>query len=315
MTNIVTITFNPAIDKSTTIPLLIPEKKLHCSTPTYEPGGGGINVARAIKKLGGNAIAIYLEGGYSGKFFTDLLTNEKIANIPIHTIGLTRENLVVKELSTNKQFRFGMPGDQVSEKECINCVSALMKIHDVKYIVISGSLSPGIPKDIFIKIAAIAHQKNTKLIVDTSGDALKFAIEAGTYLIKPNLKELASLVGKDIISPNQVEKISQEIISKYHCEIVITSLGAAGAMLTTKDITLRITPPKVNVQSTVGAGDSMLAGIINSLSNGKTITESARYGVACGTAATMNQGTELCHLNDVEHLYDIIAVENVTNQP
>lgn len=307
MAAIVTITFNPAIDKSTTVPLLIAEKKLNCTSPVYEPGGGGINVSRAIKRLGGNSTAIFLVGGYSGKVFIDLLKKEKIDIIPISTLGLTRENLVVKEVSTNKQFRFGMPGDMVSDKEWKNCVAALSGISNVKYIVISGSLPEGIPADIFIIIASLAHSKNARLIVDTSGVALKHAVEAGTYLIKPNLKELALLVGEDSLTIEQVEEASKEIINKHPCEVVIASLGAKGAMLTTKEISLRIIPPKVNIQSTVGAGDSMLAGIILSLFKNQSIIESAQYGVACGTAATMNQGTELCHLNDVMNLYEIIS--------
>jgi len=269
MATIITITFNPAIDKSTTVPQLIPEKKLYCSDPVYEPGGGGINVARAIKRLGGNAIAIYLEGGYSGKVFTELLRKEKIDIIPIRTLGVTRENLVVKELATNKQFRFGMPGDKVSDKEWKKCVKALSEIQDVNYIVVSGSLPAGIPADIFGRMASVAHSKNARLIVDTSGIALNHAVEAGTYLIKPNLKELALLINKDSLTIDEVEKASKEIINKHHCEVVITSLGARGAILTTKEISLRIIPPKVNIQSTVGAGDSMLAGIVLSLSKTK----------------------------------------------
>jgi len=308
MATIITITFNPAIDKSTTVPLLIPEKKLYCTHPVYEPGGGGINVARAIKRLGGDATAIYLEGGYSGKVFTELLRIEKIDIIPIRTLGVTRENLVVKELSTNKQFRFVMPGDAVSDKEWKNCVKALSQIPIVNYIVVSGSLPAGVPPDIFERMASIARSKNARLIVDTSGAALNHAVEAGTYLIKPNLKELALLVGKDSLNIEEVEKASQEIINRHQCEVVVTSLGAMGAILTTKEIFIRIIPPKVNIQSTVGAGDSMLAGIVLSLSNHKNLIESVQFGVACGTAATMNQGTELCHINDVKQLISSITL-------
>ncbi|WGQ09848.1 1-phosphofructokinase family hexose kinase [Pedobacter gandavensis] len=307
MATIVTITFNPAIDKSTTVPLLIPEKKLNCSAPTYEPGGGGINVARAIKRLGGNATAIYLSGGYTGRTFTELLLKEEIDIISIKTEGLTRENLVVKEIASNQQFRFGMPGDPVAEKEWKNCIKALSKIPDVKYIVVSGSLPIGIPLDVFDSLSKIAQFKKARLIVDTSGAALKYAVTNGTFLIKPNLKELAMLVGATQLSIDQVEQASKEIISQYQCEAVVTSLGSEGAILTTVDGAYRITAPKVAVQSTVGAGDSMLAGITLSLSNNNSLIESAKYGVACGTAATMNQGTELCHINDVRNLYDQIV--------
>ncbi|WP_084287419.1 1-phosphofructokinase family hexose kinase [Pedobacter nyackensis] len=300
---IITLTFSPAIDKSTSVPLLIPEKKLKCSDPVYEPGGGGINVARAIKRLDGYATAIYFEGGCTGNVFTKLLHKESIDIIPIKTSGATRENLVVKEIETNRQFRFGMPGVRLTGRAYQKCLLALDNIPDIAYIVVSGSVPPGVPADIFVKIARIAKSKNAKLIVDTSGEALSQAIASGVYLIKPNLKELATLTGKEILGIDQVKEAAKEIINKFKCEVIVVSLGAQGAILVTKNSCYQITPPNVNVQSTVGAGDSMLAGIVYGLQNHKDLVESARFGVACGTAATMNQGTELCHLNDVKKIY------------
>jgi len=303
---IVTLTFCPAIDKSATVPILIPEKKLNCSTPIYEPGGGGINVARAIKRLGGNATAIYLAGGYTGKFFKKLLDKENITGISIKTVNPTRENLVIKEIATQRQYRFGMPGPEISLAEWQHCLKTIEQLTNTEYLVISGSLPQGAPVNIFSKIAETFFEKKTKLIVDTSGEALRQALESGVFLIKPNLKELAFLVNEETLHIEQVEKASKTLINKYKCEIVITSLGAEGAMLVTNSTSLRIIPPKVSVQSTVGAGDSMLAGIIMGLCNEKTMVESVQYGVACGTAATLNPGTELCHPADVNRLYQLI---------
>lgn len=300
---ILTITFSPAIDKSTSVPLLIPEKKLKCSDPVYEPGGGGINVARAIKRLDGHATAIYFAGGCTGNVFTKLLNKENIDIIPIKTSGATRENLVVKEIESNKQFRFGMPGVRLTGRACQKCLSALEKESHIAYIVVSGSIPHGVPTDLFVKIAEIAKSKNAKLIVDTSGEALSQAIAAGVYLIKPNLKELAALTGKEILTIDQVKEATKEIVYKFKCEAIVVSLAAQGAILVTKNSCYQITPPDVNVQSTVGAGDSMLAGIVYSLQNNIDLVESTRFGVACGTAATMNPGTELCHLIDVKKVY------------
>ncbi|MNJ95556.1 6-phosphofructokinase isozyme 2 [compost metagenome] len=304
---IITLTFNPAIDKSASVPLLIPEKKLNCSTPTYEPGGGGINVSRAIKRLEGSSTAIYLAGGYTGRIFTKLISAEGLDIRAIKTRGSTRENVVIKEMQSNLQYRFGMPGEKVYPREWKNCLTAIEQIKNVAYIVASGSLQSGVPRDIFAKISEIARSKNARLIVDTSAEPLRRAVEAGVYLIKPNLKELASLVNKDFLSIDQVTDASKEVIRKFKCEIVITSLGPEGAILVTKDIAFKITVPNVRVQSTVGAGDSMLAGIVLSLARKKNLIASAQYGVACGSAATMNPGTELCHLKDVNLLYSIIS--------
>ena len=306
MSKIITITFNPAIDKSTRVEKLIPEKKLNCEVPVYEPGGGGINVARAIKKLGGEATAVFLAGGYSGIRFTELLSDEAIETIVTKTQNDTRENLVVVEVSTNKQFRFGMPGLKVHESEWQTCLESIEDIDNVDFIVASGSLPEGIPTDIFAKIALIAQKKNAKYIVDTTGEALIQAVEAGVYLIKPNLGELSSLMGIEELSIESVGTVARKLIEKGKCEVVTVSMGADGAMLVTEDLMVAIKPPKVERKSTVGAGDSMVAGIVLSLFQNNSLVESVQYGVACGTAATMNEGSELCRKNDAERLYKLI---------
>lgn len=313
MGRIITVTFNPVIDKSTTIAALIPDKKLRCTPPRFEPGGGGVNVARAIRKLGGEALAIYLAGGYTGVFLNELLKREGVPSRPIEISGHTRENLIVLDASTNQQYRFGMPGPLVAEAEWKACLQALEDEKDLSYIVASGSLSAGVPTDIFARIAGIARKKNAKLIVDTSGDALKKAAQEGVYLLKPNLAELSSLVGKDEIHAEMVDDVARQIIDKGQCEVVITSLGPAGALLVSKDEVITISPPVVKKKSTVGAGDSMVAGIVLSLSKGWDVKQAVKYGVAAGTAATMNPGTELCHLDDVEKLFRLIRSHRGTD--
>lgn len=310
MSSIITITFNPAIDKSTSVALLIPEKKLKCTTPVFEPGGGGINVARAIKKLGGEATAVYMAGGYTGKAFIELLTKELVQSIVIETAGNTRENLIVAEMASNQQYRFGMPGPHILEHEWKECLTAIEKINGAEYIVASGSLPKGVPTDIFARIAAIARNKKAKFIVDTSGEALKQAVNEGVYLIKPNLGELSSLAGKEELNIELVVDVARTIIEKGNCEVVVVSMGSAGAMLVTKEMAQQIIPPAVIRKSTVGAGDSMVAGMVLSLSRNKSLIETVQYGVAAGTAATMNPGTELCRLEDAEHLYNLIKKMN-----
>ena len=307
MAKIITVTFSPTVDKSTSIDALLPEKKLRCSEPVFEPGGGGINVARAVKKLGGEATAIYPSGGYSGKFLNDLMAKEEVPVLPVETKNHTRENLIVFDKSTGQQYRFGMPGSEIMEAEWKKVLSIVQET-DANYIIASGSLPPGVPTDIFAQIASIAKDKNAKLIIDTSGEALQKAVETGVYLIKPNLAELSSLVGIEEVHHEKVYDIAKDIISRKCCQAVMVSLGPAGAMLITKDEVYHAIPPVVKRLSTVGAGDSMLAGVVLSLSKQKTLKEALQYGVACGTAATLNPGTELCKLEDVERLYKIISM-------
>ena len=307
MKTIFTLTLNPAIDKSTHVEHVLPEHKLRCATPVYEPGGGGINVSRAIKKLGGETVAFYPKGGPTGELLHKLLNEEKITQHPISTENWNRENFIVVETSTNRQFRFGMPGANLKEEEWKKCLNDIKNHPDkVDYLVVSGSNPDGVPVTFYREIAAIAKQRNTKLILDTSGETLKQAIHEGIYLLKPNIKELSELVGREFKTSSEQEDAAMEIISQGKIEIMIVSLGAAGAMLASKDGIYYVSAPSVAKKSTVGAGDSMVAGMVYSLSRDWSTIDALMYGVACGTAATMNPGTELCKKEDVETLYNWI---------
>lgn len=303
--NIITITFNPCVDKSTTIPSLVPEKKLRCSPPVFEPGGGGINVARALRKLGESSTAIYPSGGYSGNFLNSLLQEEQISTITIDIKNHTRENMIALDLATNLQYRFGMPGSELYEAEWKACLKAIEE-SKATFIVASGSLPTGVPVDIFARIATMAKKQNRKLIIDSSGPALELALREGVFLAKPNLGELSKLAGKEEINPNEIEPFARELIMKGACEILVVSMGMAGALLISKEKVYKVTAPAVKIKSTVGAGDSMVAGMVKMLALGKNLKEVLQYGIACGTAATMNSGTQLCNKEDVENLFTTI---------
>jgi 6-phosphofructokinase 2 len=307
MPAIVTITFSPCIDKSTSVPSLIPEKKLQCSAPQFDPGGGGINVARAIHQLGGTATAIFPSGGFTGQFFNQLLQKEGIPHHAIVSKEATRENIIIVDESTGQQYRFGMPGTPIAEREWIDCLFVLESMKDIKFLVASGSVPPGVPVDIYGELAAITKRKKAKCIVDTSGEALRHAVDSGVYLIKPNLGELSALTGKGKLTAAEVRDTAMEMVTGGKCEVVVVSMGADGAMVVARDLVETITPPPVKRVSTVGAGDSMVAGIVYYLSQGRTLSEAVRYGVACGTAATMNPGTMLCRKENADRFYSVLA--------
>lgn len=302
---IATLTLNPALDKSTAIDSLKPEKKLRCDEPRFDPGGGGINVSRAIKILGGESLTIYSSGGLEGEKLKDLLNDEGIKQEIIVVEKPTRENLVVFERSTKNQYKFGMPGSPLNEREIQKCIDAIKNLSvDVEYLVLSGSLPPGVPVDLYKHLAEIARDKKIKCIVDTSGKALIKAAEAGVYLMKPNLGELSELAGKEEISGIEQEEIAKNLIKEGKAEILIVSLGPRGAMLVTKDIIEYIVPPTVKQSSTVGAGDSMLGSLVLSLSRGDSLRDALKWGVAAGTAATITPGTELCRKEDVQNIFN-----------
>ncbi|MEO8711478.1 MAG: PfkB family carbohydrate kinase, partial [Parafilimonas sp.] len=231
MPSIVTITFNPCIDKSSFVDALLPDKKLRCATFINEAGGGGINVAKAVKKLAGNALAVYLAGGYTGIVLESLLKAENIDAIAIDTGVDTRENIMIVDKATNLQYRFITPGNAIKETHWKQCLKSIEALNDVEYIVVSGSLQQGFPTDIFERISVIAQQKQAKLIIDIPAETLQEYPVRGAYLLKPNLGELSMLAGKEELHGDEITSAARDVITKNICEVVIVSMGAAGAGL------------------------------------------------------------------------------------
>ncbi len=298
---IVTLTINPSLDKSTHFTGLIAEQKIRCEKPRYDAGGGGINVSKAISKLGGKSTCIFTSGGSSGEMLEDLIAKEKLESSVIKTKNWTRENFIAFENKSKAQYRFGFPGNEFSEDEKDKILQTIKELK-TDYLVISGSLNEGLSPNFYQKIAKIAKESNIKVIVDTSGEALQKVLETGVYLIKPNIGELAKLIGVERLELPEVEKAAKKLIENKSAEIVVVSLGADGAILVTKDETHLVKAPKVEKKSTVGAGDSMVGGMVWALSQNKTLKEVIQIGVCCGTAATMNEGTQLFKADDVMRL-------------
>ena len=312
MKTIVTMTLNPAIDKSSSVAHVMAERKLYCKPPRFEPGGGGVNVSRAIKKLGGESMLLYPAGGLTGERLQELLDQEGLNHRPFPIEGLIRESLVILEESTGRQYRFGMPGPEFQEKEWEQFLDALSAIEPAPdYLVASGSLPPGVPADFYARVARVGKKRGAKVIIDVSGEALEEALKEGVYLIKPNVREFRELVGEDIKEESQIKAEAQKMVKSGRCEVLVISLGAAGALMVSEEIAEHILPPTVPIVSKVGAGDSMVAGIVLSLARGKPLRESVLFGVAAGTAAVMTPGTELCRREDAERLFESMVSGSV----
>ncbi len=299
---IVTLTLNPAVDTSTTVGQFVPEQKLRCATPRHDAGGGGINVSKAIRRLGGESLALFTSGRTQGLLLQELVETEGITHQIIGIEGSTRENFIVTETSTNNQYRFGMPGPVLTSAETEVCLAALRTLNGATYVVASGSLPEGLPAEFYAVIASEVRKLGARFILDTSGEPLRAAANEGVFLLKPNVGELAKMVGTDKLELSDVDDAALDIIHRGNCEVVVVSLGPQGAMLVTKEGYEHIPAPPVKKLSTVGAGDSMVGGMVYALSQGKTYAEMVRQGVACGSAATMNPGTELFKKDDADRL-------------
>jgi len=312
MAEIVTLTPNPAIDLSTSVDRIVPMRKLRCAPQRRDPGGGGVNVARVVKRFGGDVEAILPVGGFTGQLLRRLIADEGIPNRIIEAEAETREDFSVSELSTAQQYRFVLPGLPLREAEWRGCLEALAGTEPrPKFVVASGSLPPGVPNDFYAQAAAIARKLGAKFVVDTSGAPLAAAIEHGVYMIKPNLREMRDLVGVELLKQNDWIIAAREYISAGKVEVVALSLGHLGALLVTRDQALRAPPLPIKPVSAVGAGDSFLGAVIFSLARGDSLADAFRLGMAAGSAALINAGTELCRPEDVYRLYTTATIESL----
>jgi 6-phosphofructokinase 2 len=306
MADIVTLTINPAVDVAYDVDKVVPTEKLRSTSEHYNAGGGGINVARVIARFGGSVRAHYLSGGATGSALDSLIDR---LSLPVHRIAIagdTRVSAAVFERSTGRQYRFVPKGPTLSQIEWEACLAAL---GDVKcdWLVASGSLPEGVPTDFYARVAAIAKRIGARLVLDTSGPALKAAVEGGgVFLLKPNRNELGALVGKPLATDEALGAAAMDLVERKRVSMVAVTMGADGALLVLPDGTFRIPALAVESLSSVGAGDSFLGAMVFALSQRRGDIDAFRFGVAAGAAAVLSEGADLCHPNAVERLLPLV---------
>ncbi|SDL33621.1 6-phosphofructokinase 2 [Salinimicrobium catena] len=300
---ILTLTINPALDLYTRVEKVYPGEKLRCEKAKLDPGGGGVNVSRVIHRLGGETTAIYSRGGYTGEIFKDLLEQEGVKQDTVEIAEAIRQNIAVTETSSGELYRFGFPGPSLSETEFQDVLTRLNLYKMADFWVASGSLPPGVPDDFYAQVAEKAAENNVKLVLDTSGKAFSKILEKGAYLLKPNKNELEDLVGIKADDEQKQKELLLQVLEKYPVEVIVLSLGSQGALLATKGKVRHFPAPEVVHVSSIGAGDSMVAGMVYSLSRGDELEKAILYGLACGSATIKSPGTELLKKEDVEPLF------------
>jgi len=312
MTAVVTITPNPAIDVSTSTKRVEPDRKLRCSAQRRDPGGGGINVARVVKRLGGDVLAIYPTGGLTGQLLRMLMDREAVPSATVDTAEETREDFTVTDDGIARQYRFVLPGPRLQRHEWESCLSALRAVKPTpQFVVASGSLPANVPDDFYARVAIIAKDLGAKMVLDASGTALREALKGDVFLIKPNLRELCELANTDLADERAWINAAKAEIASGRVQTVALSLGHLGALLVTPDMILRAHVGPIKPVSTVGAGDSFLGGMVYALAAGRSMADAFRLGVAAGSAAVLSFGTSLCDPQLVTRLQDQVITERV----
>jgi 6-phosphofructokinase 2 len=310
MAHVLTVTMNPSIDISSEVDRVIPSRKLRCGPARRDPGGGGVNVARVVERLGHKATALFPAGGEVGRQLRTLVEKEGITALAIAIDGQTREDFTVVEHASGEEYRFVAMGPALHEWEWRACLDAIETLPGpIDYIVASGSLPPGAPEDFYARVAALARGRGAPIVVDTSGPALKAALAHGVDLFKPSLREMRELTGRELSDPASLVAIARDFVDSGQARIVALTLGSQGAILATAGGAWRAWPLPIKAVSTVGAGDSFLGAMVCALAGAADPTEAFRHGVAAGSAALLAPGTQLCQPHDIAELLPHVHID------
>lgn len=310
-----TLTLNPAVDRSATVHGLIPSEKLRCQDEHIHPGGGGINVARMLKRLGADLVAVFPAAGPTGFLLTELAEADGISCEMIPVAGQTRENFSIRDTVSGSQYRFVFPGPATSSADIEKCCNRALSLAPAgAYLIASGSLPPGASPDTYASLARAAHARGIRLVVDCAGDALVQALGAGLDLVKVNEAELAGITGQPVHDREDCVAAAARLL-ETGARMVAVTRGAKGALLVTSRGAWEAAAPPVRALSTVGAGDSFLAGLVWSLASNQPEPEALRMGVAAGSAALLTEGTGLARLSDIARLSPAVAIRALSAEP
>ena len=303
---ILTVTLNPALDVSTAADRIVPDLKLRCDKPVFDPGGGGINVSRAIKLIGGQSRAMVALGGATGARMSDMLRAAGLDVLRLTAPGETRQSLAVTDRATGGQYRFVMPGPEWHMAQVGTAIAAIAEAALAGgWVVVSGSNPPGIAAGFEQMLTVRLKDGRARLMVDTSGDALMAM--AGSSIpvdvLRMDSHEAEGLAGRPLPRRQDSAEFAANLVRNGAARAVIVARGADGSVIADAGGAWHAAAAPVSVVSAVGAGDSFVAGFVLAMARGWPASEALALGAAAASAAVMTPATELCRPDDVRHFY------------
>ena len=306
-----TITLNPAVDRELTVPEIIYDEVLRATEARIDFGGKGFNVSRILIGLGTLNKAVGFLGGRSGELLQDGLQSLGIATDFVWVPGETRTNVSIVTQSNDRYIKVNEKGPQIDaarQAELLQKIDQLAKPGD--WWVIAGSLPPGISADYYAKIVHVLNAKHSQVLLDTSDEALRFGLQEKPYLVKPNALEAHVLTGLPVDTPQQIKTVAAAV-RQLGAQNVVISMGKQGALLQTDQGTWLTHSPKIKEMNPIGAGDSMVGGLVYALSQGYSVKESLGWGVASGAATASLPGTQVGTLPLIESLLPKVVFEEI----
>ena len=308
---IITVTLNPALDKTVILPGFAVNTVNRVSATRLDPGGKGINVSKVVKALGGKTLALGVLGGAAGGYIQAAMDKMELPNDMVLTGEITRTNLKIIDPLLQTNTDINEPGGPVSE-ETLDAVwhklSRVVKPGDT--VVLAGKNPPGMPDSRLADWVTRLHGMKVYTCVDTVGEPMHLAIAAQPDIIKPNREELAEIAGRRMVTDDDVLTAARELVGRG-VGLVTASLGADGAIFVTRNQAFRGYAPKVSVVSVVGAGDAMMAALTHYSAAGCSLEETARRSIAVSVASVMCSGSEAPELNMILPLIDQVRLEKL----
>ncbi len=310
---IATVTLNPALDQHVEVDNLVLDDTNRWVSFKRQPGGKGINVSRVLRELGGETVAYGFIGGHAGDDIERLLKEEGVHTDFTRIKTEIRSNFIITDLKTHRQTRISAPGPRVTPGEFKKLLDRITGLKPrPQYIIFAGSVPPGVPYYIYRELIDRMKVLGIRTVLDAADMWLIEGIHARPDIIKPNVREAQTLLGVELKTEEDIICAVKTIVG-MGVGIAAISRGPDGMIIADGNVILKVVPPQVEVMSTVGAGDSTVAGLVFKLSEGGSLEEASRLAVAAGTAATLTPGTELCHKEDVERLLPLVKVEKMPN--
>ena len=308
---IATVTLNPALDKSIYVDRLHPNDTNRILRVEVDVGGKGINASRVLKELGSETIALGFVGGQVGSFIEHVLKNEGIPTDFVHVNSDTRTNVCIQEMTGSPPTMLNEPGPTISEADFDQLFDKVREVaKKSSFVIFGGSLPPGVPKDIYQLLVKVVQDSDSKAILDSDGEPMRLGMKSLPYMIKPNREEVERLVNQRVKNAGEAVRAANILVGTG-VKLVVISMGADGAVAASADEVWQAVPPKVTAVSTIGSGDSMVAGIAHILSKGGSLGEALKWGTAAGAATAMTDGTKICKLRQVQDLLEKVRLEKL----
>lgn len=306
---IYTITLDPALERTLDVEEFIYDDVNHIIGEERRAGGKGIDVSRVVKELGGYSIALGFVGGYNGHEVEGRVVNEGIVCDFTYTSGETRTDIVINQKKKTMQTLLSASMSPVNAVEVTQFYSRMKDIPPDSYVVMVGPIPEGVNQTLWAQLITVLKDKHIKVVLDADNKALKEGVKAGPFLIKPNVHELSRLVDKNVKEMEETVEQASPLLEQV--EHIVISMGARGAVGISNKERIHVTPPKVNVKSSLGAGDALIGGLVFALDKGADFSDALALGVSCGTASTLTPGYATCFREDIYEIRKQISMKKI----